>query len=254
MASISISPVGILGLMASASRRRTLPTAATTYSGRTCSPLAWPSGVSSLSSTIWAMPVRSRRSRKMRLPWSRRRFTQPIRTTCWPAWAARNSPQCASVRDCLENRALAMLILLGLALAVLRSGTRRDDSQLRARNLGLYACGEVLHCQDTGLELVFAEDDDAAGGLVGGFEGLLEAETAVAQFDRRGRRGAVRGPGPAPRRSGSRPAAQYTHRPPAVRQHFGRAGLRASARAGPRPWQSRCREPWVRRCASLRPS
>ena len=33
MASISISPVGILGLMASASRRRTLPTAATTYSG-----------------------------------------------------------------------------------------------------------------------------------------------------------------------------------------------------------------------------
>ena len=27
--------------------------AATTYSGRTCSPLAWPSGVSSLSRTIW---------------------------------------------------------------------------------------------------------------------------------------------------------------------------------------------------------
>ena len=40
MASISISPVGILGLMASLSRSRTLPTAATTYSGRTCSPLS----------------------------------------------------------------------------------------------------------------------------------------------------------------------------------------------------------------------
>ncbi len=35
VASISISPVGILGLMASGARRRTLPTAATTYSGRT---------------------------------------------------------------------------------------------------------------------------------------------------------------------------------------------------------------------------
>ena len=56
------------------------------------SPLAWPSGVSSLSSTTWAMPLRSRTSRKIRLPWSRRRFTQPIRTTCSPALAARSSP------------------------------------------------------------------------------------------------------------------------------------------------------------------
>src|ERR1035437_9910737 len=68
VASISTSPVSILGLMASASRKRTLPTAATTYSGRTCSPLAWPSGISSLSSTIWLMPVRSLKSRKIRLP------------------------------------------------------------------------------------------------------------------------------------------------------------------------------------------
>ncbi len=45
VASISISPVGILGLIASLSRKRTLPTAATTYSGRTCSPFAWPSGI-----------------------------------------------------------------------------------------------------------------------------------------------------------------------------------------------------------------
>ncbi len=33
------------------------------------------------------------------------------------------------------------------------------------------------------MELVFAEDDDAAGDLVGGFEGLFEAEAAVAEFD-----------------------------------------------------------------------
>ena len=33
------------------------------------------------------------------------------------------------------------------------------------------------------MQLVFAEDDDAAGGLVGGFEGFLEAEAAVAKLD-----------------------------------------------------------------------
>ena len=33
------------------------------------------------------------------------------------------------------------------------------------------------------MELVFAEDDDGAGGLVGGFEGLFEAEAAFSQFD-----------------------------------------------------------------------
>ena len=52
--SSSTSPVGILGLMASLARRRSLPTAAMTYSGRICSPLAWPSGTSSLSRTTWA--------------------------------------------------------------------------------------------------------------------------------------------------------------------------------------------------------
>ena len=45
-----------------------------------------------LSKTIWVMPVRSRRSRKMRLPWSRRRLTQPMRVTSLPVLGARRSP------------------------------------------------------------------------------------------------------------------------------------------------------------------
>ena len=31
--------------------------------------------------------------------------------------------------------------------------------------------------------LVFAEDDDAAGGLVGGFEGFFQAKATVAELD-----------------------------------------------------------------------
>ena len=47
----------------------------------------------------------------------------------------------------------------------------------------MYAGGEGLHCQDTGLKLVFAQDDDGAGGLVGGFKGFFQPEAAVAQLD-----------------------------------------------------------------------
>src|ERR1700679_234560 len=54
--------------------------------------------------------------------------------------------------------------------------------KLRARNFGLCAGCEVLDCQDTGLELVLAQDDDAAGYLVRGFKALLEPEAAIAQF------------------------------------------------------------------------
>ncbi len=61
-----------------------------------------------------AMPVRSRRSRKMRLPWSRRRFTQPISTTSCPASAARNSPQ-RCVRSRLPKKSSTTRILYSLA-------------------------------------------------------------------------------------------------------------------------------------------
>ena len=45
------------------------------------------------------MPSRSRRSTKMRPPWSRRRETQPVSVTSSPMLAARGSPQ---VRVCME--------------------------------------------------------------------------------------------------------------------------------------------------------
>ena len=80
-ATSSTSPVGMLGLARPAPRLRSTPVTATTYSGRAASALAWASGETSLSRTTWVMPVRSRRSRKMRLPWSRRRLTQPMRVT-----------------------------------------------------------------------------------------------------------------------------------------------------------------------------
>ena len=40
---------------------------------------AWASGESVASTTTWVIPCRSRRSRKMSWPWSRRRWTQPDR-------------------------------------------------------------------------------------------------------------------------------------------------------------------------------
>ena len=105
-ATTSISPVGMLRIdRRLRSRRRTLPLTATTYSDRSRSALAWPSPECSLSSTTCVMPVRSRTSRKMRLPWSRRRLTQPINTTCCPACprAALRTCACDEVR--LKNQA-----------------------------------------------------------------------------------------------------------------------------------------------------
>ena len=57
------------------------------------SAFACASGCSSLLNTICAMPARSRRSMKMSWPRSRRRCTQPIRTTSLSASDARSAPQ-----------------------------------------------------------------------------------------------------------------------------------------------------------------
>jgi hypothetical protein len=116
VASISISPVGILGLMASGVAQAHLADGGDDVLRPDLLALQVAVGVSSLSSTIWAMPERSRRSRKMRLPWSRRRLTQPIRTTCWPALAARNRRRDAFVRACLENRALRLCPLFACSV------------------------------------------------------------------------------------------------------------------------------------------
>ena len=51
-----------------------------------------PRGRWTLSRTTWVMPERSRRSRKMRSPWSRRRLTQPMSTAFFPASPIRRPP------------------------------------------------------------------------------------------------------------------------------------------------------------------
>src|SRR3954447_23923456 len=124
------------------------------------------------------MPVRSRRSRKMRLPWSRRRLTQPIRTTSLPASAARSCPQVwvrSSVPRKSSNCVSLYLYLSNVLFQVL--------AQITPGHLRLFTGGEVLHRQDTGLHLVLAQNDDLARQLIRCFEGLLQPEAAVPQFD-----------------------------------------------------------------------
>ena len=59
------------------SRAATSPSTVTTNSLRTRLATAWASGCSVRSTTTWVIPWRSRRSRKISWPWSRRRWTQP---------------------------------------------------------------------------------------------------------------------------------------------------------------------------------
>src|SRR5882762_646277 len=90
-ATSSTSPVANSGL--AFWRLRTLPSTATTNSLRACSALACAAGCVSLLKTTWTMPVRSRTSRKSKLPRSRRRATQPITIASRPSSLARSSPQ-----------------------------------------------------------------------------------------------------------------------------------------------------------------
>ena len=76
-----------------AAARATSPEALTTNSERIREATAWASGESVASTTTWVIPCRSRRSRKMSWPWSRRRWTQPDRRALMPASAARSWPQ-----------------------------------------------------------------------------------------------------------------------------------------------------------------
>ncbi len=92
-ASTSTFPVSRLGLTVSAERAATSPTTATTYSERTWSAAAWASSDTSGRATTWQRPSRSRRSRKMTPPRSRRVAAHPMRVTVFPTWSSRSSPQ-----------------------------------------------------------------------------------------------------------------------------------------------------------------
>src|SRR6185369_15214888 len=97
-------------------------------------------------------------------------------TTCWPALAARSSPQ-RWVRSRFPKKSSTTCILLRAY------GLGQMGGQLRARNLGLNAGGEVLHGKDTGLKLILAQDDNGSRDLVGSLERFLEAESAIAKLD-----------------------------------------------------------------------
>lgn len=79
----SILPVSILGLISSGARSRILPVAVKTNSSRTDSARVKASLISGVT-TSWMIPVWSRRSMKIRPPWSRRELTQPDTVTVLP--------------------------------------------------------------------------------------------------------------------------------------------------------------------------
>jgi hypothetical protein len=88
----SMSPVASLGFSVPSRRRATKPATVSVNSGRTRLATAWASGCSVRSITTWVIPCRSRMSRKIRCPRSRRRWTQPASRASAPASEARSAP------------------------------------------------------------------------------------------------------------------------------------------------------------------
>ncbi len=107
----SISPVSRFGLTISGGLRFTRPRTAMTYSSRSTPALMCMSGLVSGLKTTWVSPSRSLRSTKMRPPWSRRRWTQPMSTTSAPLAAALISLQeWLRVRPSSESNTLFFLL------------------------------------------------------------------------------------------------------------------------------------------------
>src|SRR4029079_7676435 len=70
----------------------TWPVTETTHSLRSVWADLWTSRFRSALNTTWVMPVRSRRSMNITMPWSRRPCTHPCKTTVWPTCVLFNSP------------------------------------------------------------------------------------------------------------------------------------------------------------------
>ena len=96
----SMRPVASFSLSWPSGRSRTVPVTLMGHSERMVS-AAWkavPPECSGSKETC-VTPARSRRSTKIRPPWSRRCQTQPVSVTVWPMFSARSSPQ---VWVCME--------------------------------------------------------------------------------------------------------------------------------------------------------
>src|SRR4051812_25710640 len=167
----SISPVARLGLTLPGSRLTTSPAADSTCSGRSRWASAWAPGAVSGWKTSCTTPERSRRSMKIKPPWSRRRCTQPATRTCSPSRAASSSPAQASryglarggltppapraARSSVSNRSVSPS---HTAPDVVHDGLGRDELVLPA-----LAVAE--------LDAFVAEDGNVAGAAA---RGLLE--------------------------------------------------------------------------------
>src|SRR5438552_2694355 len=86
----SISPVAMPGLTVSGVRLTTVPCAWITNSLRSSCAVPAASGAFSGLITSWRTPPSSRRSTKIRPPWSRRRATQPASVTARPSSSGRS--------------------------------------------------------------------------------------------------------------------------------------------------------------------
>jgi len=162
-----------LGLMASAERRRTLPTAATTYSG----------GPAHLS--------RGRRNQflvqhDLRNAGAVAQVEEDqvavIAAAIYPAiktTAGRRS--CAEFAAMMRPFEISLKIKHYLCPLFACGSGKKTASSAR----GTFVCMPVekSSLSEYGFQLVFAKDDDVAGGLVGGFKGFFEAKAAVAQLD-----------------------------------------------------------------------
>ena len=90
----SMAPVASFSLSWPSGRSRTVPLTMIGHSERMVS-ASWnvSSSQTSGSNSSWVTPSRSRRSTKIRPPWSRLCQTQPVSVTSSPMLASRSSPQ-----------------------------------------------------------------------------------------------------------------------------------------------------------------
>ncbi len=97
VAESSTVPVGSSGFSAPGRRLTIFPVICTTHSDRRLPASSWAASEYSGLKTTWSSPERSRRSIKIRLPWSRRRWTQPATVMSDPTVDSRGSPQFVSL-------------------------------------------------------------------------------------------------------------------------------------------------------------
>src|SRR6185437_14702029 len=172
-------------------RRNTRPSTATTYSGRTSSAFACASEYWSRLHTTWQIPARSRRSRKISCPKSRRRCTQPINTTLRPASATRSSPQYpvrfSSPNESNNSHLLFVLCRGGFtppARSLCSSSTKIIHYRVFRYSL-LHSICQTLDRQLLGCNFVVSDDQNVSRAhFIRAFQSFAEFHFLGRQLDR----------------------------------------------------------------------